>query len=626
MLDVIRGQAQSWGVKIAFGIIIIVFVFWGVGSMQEGPSAVVVSVNEEPILIRDFGMEYERQAESLRRRFPDMSMEQFEALGFKQQVLQQMITRALVAQEAKSLGITVTPVELRQVITQIPAFHNAEGRFDAEVYKSVLQKQNITLGGFEANMQADLLDTKMRELVTAGAVLTDTEARSLFDFAQERRNAEYALFPVSAYLAEITPTEEQLAAWYEKHKATFTVPQQVVIDYVRITPDSIANPASIAEDAIAAFYADNAAEQFMLPEQMRARHILIRVAEDAPEAEVAKAKERVDAIVAELAAGKDFAEIASSQSDDAGTALNGGELGWFMRGMMVKPFEDAAFALNVGEVSAPVRSQFGYHLIKSEEHQPARQRTLEEVRSEIAQRLAEERAAEELHVVLDSAVEQIASGKSLNDIAGELTLPVETSPALSREALADSLTLSADGVATVFDTPEGMLIDTPLEVTDGYIIAQVQQVSAEHIPALDAVREQVITAVKQKEAKKLAENAAKEALQAAEKGTLPTDMQVTGLFGRDGVIAGLGMEQALVSALFSAPKDTWLAEPQHVAGGVLIARVIGVTAPTDAEWTAAADTVRESILNAKREEMYRAFLESLRAKAVITIEEPAILE
>ncbi len=629
MLDVIRGHAQSWGVKVAFGLIIVVFVFWGVGSMQEGPTSVVATVNKKPIVIRDFIREYERQVESLRTRFPGVTADELKKLGLKRQVLQQMVAETLMQQEAERLGITVTPYELRAAIDQIPAFRDASGKFDPETYKKVLKAQQTVPGRFEEGVRKDMLGRKMRALVTAGAVVTDAEARDMFTYAQEKRSIDYVLFPLDEYAAAASIEDAALQAWYDSNKARFTEPQKVRLDFVRISAESLAAGIDIPETAIAAFYAENAASYFMQPERVRARHILVRVPEGADEATVQKAEERIADAAAQIKAGKDFAAVAAKVSED-GSARNGGELGWFGRGEMVKPFEDAAFGLKPGEVSAPVRSQFGFHLIKSEGHEAQRQKALDEVRNEIRKRLAEEKAIEKVHDSLDNALELVSAGKSVDEIAAQLKLERQTSEPLTRESASATLGLKPADVTLAFSAPAGTVIDTPLEAEGGYIIARVAEVAPERIPGFDEVRDKVVVAVREDEGARLALKAADEALAGVRDGQLPgalaSRVKTSPLFGRDGNIPGLGVDPALAAAAFSAEKGVWSDKAHATPQGVVVLRVHEVVRPTDAQWQAVASTVKETILAAKREEMFRAFLTTLHAKGKVEVKDASVLE
>lgn len=629
MLDVIRSQGQSWGAKIAFALIIIVFVFWGVGSMQSGSSAIVVSVNKEPILVHDFAMEYERQVESIRQRYPNMTLEGGQLVAVKQQVIQQMVSRLLVAQEAARLGIAVSAAELRQAIVQIPVFHNEAGQFDAEVYKSVLAKQRTTAGRFEEGVRADLLNQKMRELVQAGAMVTEAEARDMFNFAQEQRSAEFIMFATADYLDKAVVTDAALQAWYDAHKAELTVPQKLDVEYVSLTPASIAKTSAVDDAAIAAYYADHM-DDYMVAERMRARHILILADADASVEDDAKAKAEIEAIAAEIAEGADFAAMAAQYSQD-GSAANGGELGWFGRGMMIPSFEEAAFALKAGEVSAPVRSEFGYHLVKAEEYEAAHAKPVEEVRDLIAEELATDMAVDLLPDMLDKAVELAATGKTLDDIAKELGLDVVKVEGIDAQGLAMMLTLKEDAIKTLMATPEGLIIDTPFEVAEGYVLTKVVKSVAEHVPALDLVRERVTLAVTEAEALKLAEADAKAALVSLQApDTLPEDLkgkiQGTEYFGREGNMAGLGPYADIAAMLFKTPKGVWLSEPQTVADGVVVARVQDIAAPSDEAWKQIEGMVKDALMNAKRDAMYRAFLEDLNAKAVITVENTSVFE
>ena len=180
MLDLIRANAQSWGVKIAFGIIILVFVFWGVGGLTGGPSTVILTVNGEPITIQEFQRKYEQLEQQVRAQYPDLDAAGLKAMQLKQQLIQNLILENLIMQEAKRVGIVVTPVELRKLIESFPAFHNAEGKFDPDAYVRVIKAQRNTPGNFEAELRNNMLMNKLRADVTAGAfVPRSRSARSL---------------------------------------------------------------------------------------------------------------------------------------------------------------------------------------------------------------------------------------------------------------------------------------------------------------------------------------------------------------------------------------------------------------------------------------------------------------
>lgn len=628
MLELIRAHAQSWGVKIAFGVIILVFVFWGVGSMNNSSSGALATVNKKPITLQEFGREYERQVEALRGRYPGITAEDMKQMGLKRQVLQAMITERLLSDEAARIGLSVSPAELRRSIESISAFRNGDGKFDAETYRSVLKGQQTTPGRFEDGIRRDMLLQKLRDRVTSSASVTDDEARALFDYGRERRSIEYVLFPLEDYVLKVTPTDEQIAERYNENLDAWRNPQRISLDAVTLTPASLAASVDIPESAVAAFYADNADTYFVTPERVRARHILFMAQEGVSKEQDDAARAKAVDVIAQLKKGKDFASLAKL-SDDKGSGAQGGELGWFTRGQMVPPFEEAVFAMKPGEISEPVRTAFGWHVIKLEAREAQRTRTLDEVRGEIRQRLGEEKAAEKMHEALDTALEMTGAGKSIEDIAKTLKLERKTTGLFSRADAAAVAGLKGQSIGTAFSTPAGTVIDTPLEIEGGYMIAAVQESQPESVTPLEKVKEEVAALVRRVEGAKLAAKTAQEAGAKLAEG-VPADLAAkvkTGEpFGRNGVIAPFGQSRALVDAAFAAAPGVWQAAPVDTSAGAVLFRVKDVQRPTDAEWTAAAETVRATVLSAKREELFRVFVGELSSAAKIELRNTKIIE
>lgn len=628
MLELIRAHAQSWGVKIAFGIIILVFVFWGVGSMNNSSSGALATVNKKPITLQEFGREYERQVEALRGRYPGISAEDMKQMGLKRQVLQAMITERLLSDEAARIGLSVSPAELRRSIESISAFRNGDGKFDAETYRAVLKGQQTTPGRFEDGIRRDMLLQKLRDRVTSSASVTDDEARALFDYGRERRTIEYVLFPLEDYVLKVTPTDEQIAERYNENLDAWRIPQRISLDAVTLTPASLAAAVDVPESAVAAFYADNAETYFVTPERVRARHILFMAQEGVTKEQDEAARAKAVDVIAQLKKGKDFAALAKL-SDDKGSGAQGGELGWFTRGQMVPPFEEAVFALKSGEISEPVRTAFGWHVIKLEAREAQRTRALDEVRGEIRQRLGEEKAAEKMHEALDTALEMAGAGKSIEDIAKALKLERKPTGLFSRADAAAVVGLKGQSIGTAFSTPAGTVIDTPLEIDGGYLIAAVQESQPESVTPLEKVKEEVAAQVRRVEGAKLAAKAAQEAGTRLADG-VPADLAAkvksAEPFGRNGVIAPFGQSRALVDAAFAAAPGAWQAVPVDTSTGAVLFRVKDVQRPADAEWTAAAETVRATVLSAKREELFRVFVGELSSAAKIELRNTKIIE
>lgn len=629
MLDSIRQNAQSWGVKIAFALIIIVFVFWGVGSMSpSNNSSVIATVNEAPILIPEFKRAYEQQFAMLKRQVPGLKQEDLKQLGFARQVLQQLVTKTLVLQEAERLGIDVTPQELKKAIASIAVFRNEQNAFDGDLYKRILQTQGMTPGQFEGEYRNDLLMQKMQDYVGMPAVVTDEEARSAFNFAGERRSIEFTVLPAASFVTQAKVTPEAVSAFYEQNSEQFKQPAKVSIDYVLITPKSLAKKSEVTEAEIAAFYEQNADSYFVQQETVHARHILVMADKQATEEQVAAARKKIDGILARVKKGEDFAALAKKYSEGP-SAPNGGDLGTFGRGSMVKPFEDAAFALKPGQVSGVVRTQFGFHIIKVEDVTPRRVKSLAEVHDEIRQRLAEDKAADTVADTLDTVFDEVMGGKAIANAASDHNLELRSTPEFSRAKAQEMTGVKGDSVDILFNTPADTVVDTPLEVDGGYILARVNtSVPETHMP-LEQVRPAIEGRLLQEAAMQMAGEEAKKIADDVKAGNLPTTLaktvQTSPLINRRGFVPGIGQAPELVKAVFEQSGEGW-AGPYMSAAGAVFFRLKNVATPTDSEWEQAAQQVKESMERSKRQELFRAFVNDLVKNGKVEIRNQDFLD
>ncbi len=250
MLDGIRANAQSWGVKLAFGIIIVVFVFWGIGS-YTGPKGLVASVNGRNITEVEFQRAYAMMEDNVRRSIPNATSEMLESFKLDQRVLQSLMQEKLIEDEAERAGLTVSPYELRALLEALPYFQK-DGKFDAEVYKEVLSRNHLTPKQFETDQAKSMLPGKLQRLVTAGAYVDPSTVKAIFDYAAERRRVDYILFPASAHMDKAAPSEEEVAKTYEAQSASFTVPPSVNVEFVRLDPAVIGDPSAIKDDELRA--------------------------------------------------------------------------------------------------------------------------------------------------------------------------------------------------------------------------------------------------------------------------------------------------------------------------------------------------------------------------------------
>ncbi len=629
MLDGIRANAQSWGVKLAFGIIIIVFVFWGIGS-YTGPKGYVATVNDMHITEIEFQKVYGTMEQNLRASYPDLTPELLKGLQLEQQVLQRLVMKKLLESEAERIGLEISPYELRLAVQDMPYFLNKDGKFDKDEYLRVLKTSGLTPAQFESGLREDMLPEKLQKLLTAGAWGSPEEARLRYMYERQKRSVDYILFPLADYSAASAPSDAEIQTAYEARAAQYALPARVKLEYVLLDPEKMADPSAISEEALSTAYETRKA-QFADPEKVHARHILIRVGEDAPEAEVKKAEESVRDIAAKIRGGEDFIEAAKKYGQDP-SAAQGGDLGFFTREQMVKPFADAAFSLAAGELSEPVRTQFGFHLIKVEEKQAAKQRTLDEVKDELRVALAVEAATEALQAKTDAVLAAALSNGDMSAAAGRAGLQAAETALESAEALAQELGLRSIDVQAVMNTPAGTVVDSSFATQKGMLVIRV----AESVPAmtrpLEEVRDEIVAELTREKAMQAAMNAARAEGVKGVDSIAPERVKRSEFFGRDGNVPDLGFNMDMARAVFAddgknAVSDAkWGSEPWRMNEGAVLVRLAAIEEPSAEDWKSAEPLFLSQLDSSRASVLFQNFVALLYGKADIRILNPALIQ
>ena len=616
MLDIIRRNAESWVVKVIFGIIIIVFIFWGVSSIGGHSPSVMAYVNKDVVTIGEFRERYDERERALTKGRGGLKPEMQNQL--RNIVFEELVVGKLLLQEAKRLEMGATPEELFNVLRHEPAFQNKDGKFDKEIYLQRLQEQSRPVAKFEAGIAEQLTLSRLQTYVMSTAFVTPEEAKAVYLFGREQRSVDYVLFDRDKYAEDIKPTDEQISTYYETNKETFREPKRISVEYLLLTPETLSGNHTVTDDEIKAYY-DSHSKDYQQPERVKVSHILLRLAEDATQAEKDAVLAQAMKIYSE-AQNWDFAALARKYSADASSA-NGGEIGWVSRGEMIPAFEDAVFALKQGEISRPVLTPFGYHIIKAETREPSHTRSLAEVHDEIKKTLGEQAASNTLQDYLGKAGDQLLEGVALDKIAGELKLEVRKAESFSREEARTVLGVQDDALDVLFAVPKGTPVDRPLRVQSGYVLVWVTDVIPEHIQELAAVKDKVIEALRRDEGQQKAMAAAEAALKDTAKSVEKSDKLVhTEFFGRQGFIANLGQTPDVVTAAFDLKaKGDWADKPFAVAQGVVIIRLADIKFPPDAEWEKDKDAQMQALLQRKQQDWFMAYANSLRENADVRL-------
>jgi peptidyl-prolyl cis-trans isomerase D len=447
MLKTIR-EGQRWLTALFIIVIGGVFVFFLVPGMgRRGPSGgSVVEVGPHLFGISQFEAERARRAAQYENTLGD----QFDAAALEdtlnQITAQVLVERSILAQEAEKLGLIVAKSEIERAVRESPSFRGPDGRFDQERFTRFVQYEFGTERNFMMEQRMGMLAGKMTRVLRENARVSEGEARD----ALRRRLEEVRIAFVA--LDDSRPGEE-----------------------IEVSDEEVAEFLAGREEEARSLYHERS-EIYDLPEQVRARHILLKLATDAGDEELAAVEARAREVLERLRADEDFAEIASEISDDPGSKDNGGDLGFFRRGQMVKPFEDTAFSLEPGTLSDLVRSDFGIHIIRVEEHTQASHVSFEEVRETLARELVAQEAAGELNRALaEKLAAAVRSGQSLEDAARAEELTLERSGWLRRrpDGFIPSLGAAQDLMLTAFALAPGESSDHIFEVGDKLALLQV---------------------------------------------------------------------------------------------------------------------------------------------------------
>lgn len=432
MFDLVRNNKKF--IQIVLALIVLPFALWGVDSYvrSSGGGDSVATVGGVSISSGEFQQALREQQDRLKPQLGGTNQEFLDSPAFRRGVLQELINQRLLSLFAARSNLRVSDEALAGFITAVPALQE-NGKFSRERYEALVAAQGMSVEMFEARVRQDMV-VQQAMMAAGNAAVTGRLPADRWLAAQlEEREISEVILRAEQFAAEPKPDAVAVKRYYDENRVRFETPEQVRVEYLILNQNKLIESAKVDEAEISTWYKTNEA-RYKQPEQRQASHILIRVDKGAPEAEVAAAKAKAEQILAQLKANPaDFAKLAKQHSQDPGSAEKGGDLGYFGSGMMVKPFEEAVFALKENQLSDVVRSDFGFHLIKLTGIRPERARTLDEVRGEIAAELKRQAGAK----LFAEAAEGFANivyeqADSLKPAAEKYDLSVQSSDWLAR--------------------------------------------------------------------------------------------------------------------------------------------------------------------------------------------------
>ncbi len=624
MLDLMRRKAQSPYLQATVLVIILVFVFWGVGGQQGNAPNIVATVNDVPISLQEYDRLYNQTLDRYRQQFGGTLPEGLlDTLNVREQVLDQLIERILVRQEAEHLGIAVSDAEVRNEIAKISSFQ-VNGAFDLDTYHQILAASRMTVEEFENGVRADLLSRKVLDYLEKFGRVPERDLEARFAYDNEKITVRYARFAAPDFRDQVEVTDEALEEYFAAHKDAYKTDEQRNVKYLAFTAAASAGQVSLTDDEVRAEY-QRSLGRYTVPETRRARHILFKVDADTPAGDrEAKRRQAEEVLAKAREQGADFAGLATIYSEDA-TAANGGDLGYFGRGRMVKPFEEAVFSMQKGEVSDIVETRYGYHIIKLEDIRPARVRPLEEVRAEIEARLRQERARAVAEAAGRKAYEEIIKAGSLAKYMEAGGATFQETGLFSRSSPPEGVPADPAFVAAAFSLNPGEL-SSLVPLADGYAILFVEEVRPPEIPPLDAVRDRVAEDYVAAKARDLARERAEAMLAAvgdgkdfaAAAGEFGVTVEVSAPFSRAARFAA-GLPLAVVEKGLSLDPATPLADEVVMEGDTAYVVQFAGSEPMDEEeFAKQREQYARKIRQENTEALLSAWIATLKARAEIT--------
>ena len=516
MFDAVRNNKKI--VQVFLVLIALPFAFFGVESFRDGGAGVdVAKVGEVKISQQEFQQAVREQQDRLRGQLGELDPKVLDNPEFRQAILDDLIDQRLLFQEARKRHLFASDDAVRQAIMAVEAFQD-NGQFSQQRYEALLSAQGMSPAGFEAQVRQDLALQQLAGTIGRSGIVSQRVTDKVLALQSEARHVQEFVLPVENYVAKVKLEDGAAKKFYDENTEQFRTPDQAKVEYVVLTPESLAVEVSEAE--IKAWY-DGHKERYQQPEERRASHILIAAEKLGKDKARQKAEEVLREVQAKPAA---FAELARKHSDDPVSASQGGDLGFFGRGMMVKPFEDATFALRDGEVSGIVESDFGFHIIKLTGQHVAREKPLAEVRGEIERELKSSAVARKFAEAAESFSNMVyEQSDSLQPVAEQFKLKIQRSDWIGREANPAAGVLgNAKLLAAVFsdDTIQNKRNTEAVEVAQNTLvaarIAEYQPASVQPLAGLQATIEKLLV---NQEAQKLARADGEARLAALQSGT-----------------------------------------------------------------------------------------------------------
>jgi peptidyl-prolyl cis-trans isomerase D len=542
------------------------------------------------------------------------------------QSVEQMITGKAIVVEADRMGLKATDEDVRDELQhgRYSATLFPNGKFIGEqAYANLLQQANLTVSAFEADVKNEILEQKLAALITGSASVSDAEIRQEFQKRNTKVKFDYAVLSQDDIRKGLHPTDEELKAFYTRNQARYkdSIPEKRKVQYVFLDKSKILGQVQVSPEELKAYYEKNR-DQYRVPEEVKVAHILIKTPAAGADGKVdekgvEEARKKAEDVLKQLKGGAKMEDLAKKYSDDPGSAKQGGELGWIGRGRTVPEFEKAAFSQAPGQTSDLVKSSYGFHIISTEDKHEAHMKTLDEVKGEIEPLIKQQTASRMMEGAGNSLLDQ-ARTQGLDKAAAAKNLNVVTTDFIGRSDVLPGIGASPQLMDAIFSEREKAPPDMA-QLSQGVVVFVVDGIKPPATPSFEEIRSKLDGEFKNERASILLNQKTQELSDRAKSEhdlkkaakELGATMKTSDFVLPDGQVPDIGSMAGQASVAFTMqPGD--ISGPVNAGNNGVVLSVIEKQEPTDQDFAAKKDQIRDGLLRAKQQDLFGMFITNLR--------------
>jgi peptidyl-prolyl cis-trans isomerase D len=636
MLKTMRNSFHhlKWTLFAVIVVFVLGFVYFSGSGAGTGDVSgqVVAKIGGDTISAAEFDRRYRSELERQQAQYQGkLSPELIRALNLPRQVLDGMIDRQLRLEAAKRLKLRVTDEEVATAVLSFPELQENGHFVGSEKYERALRASGYTPERFEGEIREGLLLQKYSTLIKASVLVPEKDIQREFSTRNDKASIEYIRIPASKVETSFSATDKELQDFLEKHKDRYKTAEQRKIKYLLVDKGRVRNKMKVPEADLKAEY-ERRKSSFQMPEQVTAAHILIKVDPDKGPAADNEARRKADALFARLKKGEDFTKLANENTEDPSGKGNGGQLGSFGRGQMVPEFEQAAFSMNPGEIKGPIKTQFGFHIIKLAAKTPARTKTFEEVKDQLNSEMSETRAQAETDRLARELAEKVKAKKSASDdelrkLQDDVVTFNET-PWVAKGEPVPGIGANPRFTDEAWATKLNQISPTPITTTRGTAFVKPTEERPAGVPPFAEIKARLTMDYqaerRDQEAVAKLTPAAQELASGTPLATLAaryeTEVKTTPDFPPGGAVPDIGNAPDLSTKVFATPKGQ-AGPPVAVPGGFVLFRVVNRTTADPKAFEAQKTEILDNLRAREADRLLRAELTRMKADRKIQVNE-----